>query len=523
MGGVARRWTLGASTAALVLAVALLASSIVDGRAAGIAAGGDAPSPTASAGSSAPAPAAAPVAAPPAGPAGVRDPQRSRSDGARPNILLITTDDMNASDLAWMPLTSRLLGEQGVRLDRFLSNHPLCCPARAQILTGQYGHNSGVLDNERSRWGGYEALRRPGQHVGRWLRDAGYATAFVGKNLNGWEFEKPRQPGWTVFNPTARGIYSPYDITMFQDGKPRRFTGVHTSDLVGDLTVGYIERFVGEGRPFFIWASQLAPHGMLVDGEWTVPVPAERHRDAYPDALPPSLSMPSFNEADVSDKPPWVRQTSPVLADKQTLWHRARIRSLQSVDEQVRSAVQTLRRLGQLDNTYIFFTSDNGYLLGEHRLMEKNVPYETALRVPLLVRGADLPAGATRSGLYGLVDLAATFLDIAGATDEPRKAELDGRSMLATLRDGEPGYRSYLIQASGWKQQPGAKWWWRGVTTKRFVFARYDDGFTELYDLRDDPYQLDNVAGRADYAPVVDRLSQRLAELRRCSGESCQS
>jgi N-acetylglucosamine-6-sulfatase len=128
----------------------------------------------------------------------------------RPNIVLITTDDMNRSDLRWMPITRRLLGRGGVTVSDFIRNHPLCCPARAQILTGQYGHNNGVTDNPISRWGGYSRLKRPAQHVGRWLKDAGYNTALIGKHLNGWERVRTRQPGWTVFNPLMRNVYGAY-------------------------------------------------------------------------------------------------------------------------------------------------------------------------------------------------------------------------------------------------------------------------------------------------------------------------
>jgi hypothetical protein len=117
---------------------------------------------------------------------------------SRPNIVLVTTDDMNRSDLRWMPITRRLLGGRGVTVGDFISNHPLCCPARAEILTGQYAQNNGVWDNGISRWGGYSRLARPAQHVGRWLQDAGYRTVFLGKHLNGYEKVRNRQPGWTA-------------------------------------------------------------------------------------------------------------------------------------------------------------------------------------------------------------------------------------------------------------------------------------------------------------------------------------
>lgn len=435
----------------------------------------------------------------------------------RPNILLITTDDMNRTDLRWMPQTRRLLQQQGTRVERFLSNHPLCCPARAQILTGQYGHNSGVIDNERSRFGGYQAMKRKGQHIGAWLKARGYATAFVGKHLNGWEFTQRRQPGWTIFNPLSAGVYSPYDVTMFGNGRPRQTHDTHTSDVVGDATVRYIERFARGSKPFFIWASQVAPHGMFVDGRWTLPVPAARHLDSYPDALPPSLDDPSFG-AGAADKPGWVRQAPPVQASEQIAWHRARIRSLLSVDDQVAAALKALRKTNQMKNTYVFFVSDNGYLLGEHGLTEKNVPYQTALRVPLLVRGPQIPPGATNDQLYGMVDLAPTFLDLAGV-DPP--ITLDGRSMFESLTAGAPGYKSYLIQASGWKHAPGVRWWWRGVVTRRYVYAQYHDGFVELYDLRSDPYELDNVAGEPGHRKVQQRLSSRLDDLVDCVGTDC--
>ena len=180
----------------------------------------------------------------------------------------------------------------------------------------------------------------------------------------------------------------------------------------------------------------------------------------------------------MSDKPPYVADRGPLPAERARIDHRARIRSLQSLDEQVAASSPTLRATGELGDTYVFFTSDNGYLLGEHRLHGKNLPYEESLTVPLLVRGPGLPRGAVRPAQYGLVDLAPTFLDLAGARRGARV--LDGRSMLRTLRQGGGGYRHYLIQA-GTRDVP---WWWRGVRSNRFVYVRYTSGFEELYDLR---------------------------------------
>jgi N-acetylglucosamine-6-sulfatase len=444
-----------------------------------------------------------------------RAPSEQAVADTRPNIVLITTDDMSKSDLRWMPKTRSLLGDAGVEVDGFISNHPLCCPARAQILTGQYGHNNGVHDNE-GEYGGYQSLADAGNHIGAWLKDSGYRAAMVGKHMNGWQFTAEHQPGWTVFDPILKRVYSPYDITMYNNGTPRLHQSIHTSDLMGQLTAKYIRRFSAGDAPFFIWTSQLAPHNMQVGGQWVPPVPAARHQDLYPNAVPPSLSDPAFNEDDVSDKPLWVQDNPKVLRQRMIDVHRARIRSLRSVDDQVAATVDVLRARGELDNTYLFFTSDNGYLLGEHRIRHKNVPYEQSLRVPLLVRGPGLPAGVRRARTYSLVDLAPTFTDLAGATAD---RTLDGRSMMATLRRGAVGYRHSLIQAA----EQGLEWWWRGVRSDQYVYVRYHDGFEELYDMADDPAQLQNVAGDPAYALVKADYAARLSRLETCVGLSCQS
>jgi N-acetylglucosamine-6-sulfatase len=181
--------------------------------------------------------------------------------------------------------------------------------------------------------------------------------------------------------------------------------------------------------------------------------------------------------------------------------------------------VRALRRTGELRRTYLFFTSDNGYLMGEHRLRYKNKPYEPNLHIPLLVRGPGLPAGAERRATYGLVDLAPTFLDLAGAQ---AAVQVDGRSMLPALQSGRGSYRHYLIQAGGWTDQPGVRWWWRGVRSRDYVYVRYRGGFEELYDRRRDPHQLRNVVGNPTYRRVLADYGRRLEVLERCSGRTCR-
>jgi arylsulfatase A-like enzyme len=422
----------------------------------------------------------------------------------RPNIVLITTDDMTDYDLQWMPQTKRLMRSRGFEFTEFLSPHPLCCPARAELMTGQYAHNNGVLSNKGSRGG--SALRDRDNNVGRWLHDAGYQTAFVGKFFN--QFDRVVPLGWDHFNYSMRGTYAPYDFNYSEE--PRPIEDEYTADYVGRKTIDYVSEFKDKG-PFFIWASHIAPHGMLVNGRWGPPVPADRHAGLYRTETPPFLAKPSFNERSVLDKPQHMRRAR-VSRDRMISLFRSRIRSLRAVDDQLGALLAELERTGERENTVILFTSDNGYLLGEHRLTEKNYLYEEALQVPMLLRGPGIPVGKT-SEMATMVDVASTVADLAGLV--PPRLQ-DGRSMLPITR-GEPGHRRVLIQAGG--ETEGVEWLFRGVRDARWTYAEHHTGAAELYDRKTDPYELTNVSGKkprvsARYAAMLDRL-------RDCSGASC--
>jgi arylsulfatase A-like enzyme len=278
-------------------------------------------------------------------------------------------------------------------------------------------------------------------------------------------------------------------------------------------------------EPFFVWSSQVAPHDTCghSTGEFHCgkpPVPAARHRNLFKHATSPSLRNPSFNERNVKDKPRAIRKLHKVKPSKINSLFRQRIRSLQAVDEAVRSTVDTLRDVGELDNTLIVFTTDNGYLLGEHRYVRKDVPYEPALRTPLLVRGPGVPAGVTRSQVVTLVDLAPTFVSAAQATPTHL---MDGRSMLPVIRSNAPGHQTVLIQAGPrGKREMRAGWAFRGVRTSRYTYAWYpNDRFEELYDRLRDPAQEHNVAKSKKYADVLRDLRRRTKVLTKCAGPVC--
>ena len=437
-------------------------------------------------------------------------------EDTRPNVVLILTDDQTTYDLDWMPYTKRLIGDHGVTYKNFLSPHPLCCPARAELLTGQYAQNNGVHHNT-GPWGGWEAFEAfdPGKNIGLWMQQAGYNTAFVGKFLNGYDGTGVPVPGWDVFDPTLRGTYSPYGITMGNNGHPVRFDDVYTTDLVSRRTLHDIREFAKEDEPFFVFSSQIAPHGMNVGGRWVPPVPAPRHRELFANARAPSFSDPAYDERNLSDKYPGYRVHSGATRVETARNFRRRIQSLQSVDEAVRDTVRNLRRLGELDDTVILFTTDNGYLLGEHDHYGKNTPWEQALRIPMTVRGPGFAENVVRKQTMTLVDIAPTILDMGGAV---ATAPQDGRSLLATAADGSaPGYETNLIQG-GASDRP---WRFRGVRTRRYTYAEFDNGFVEMYDRKKDPHELRSVAGRAEYAEIQQELQRRTLVLGSCVGPVC--
>jgi arylsulfatase A-like enzyme len=451
--------------------------------------------------------------------------------GARPNIVLVTTDDQRLDELAWMPRTRRLVGAAGATFENALSPHPLCCPARAELLTAQYAHNNGVRHNT-GPWGGFRAFTRDHrrQHMGSWLRRAGYQTAFVGKFLNGYGARDGDQPGWDEWSPTLAGTYRFTDFKLRVDGRNRSYDldrnpRHYVADVVGNRGIAIARQFARSRKPFFLWVSHVAPHSaQLPDGRWGPPIPAPRHRTLFADSRPQALlEDPSFREADRSDKPGAVRSSGTTSTTRVVRLHRARIRSLQSVDEANARLVRALRDAGELDNTVFVFTSDNGYLLGEHHLTSKNWPYEASLRVPLLVRGPGVPAGVARRQNVTLVDLASTFLHLARS---PRGSS-DGADLRPALTDDAGTSATSLIQAGAATK---AGWRWRGVRSSRYVYVRWHSGAHELYDLQEDPDQLENLlhpsSGEpvaAEYRPVLAELRRRYEALRRCAGAACHA
>ena len=518
-----------------------------------------------------------------AGPAHAR-PVGAGPDG-RPNILVVMADDMATSDLAHMPNVQRLLVRQGTSFTGAVDSFPLCCPARATFITGQYAHNHGVGGNF-APYGWYGMSDRENT-LPAWLQRAGYHTAMVGKWLNGYgardghgeipagfddwrglldasaydyfnyvmndngalrtwgdadfahklvafakiEVELDPHPGIATVLQQLVAVMGPGPYTYWGTANP----GDYNPDVTGRIARDLVAAQAKATKPFFIWWSPAAPHredvaSTLMKRPGQDPRPAPRYADAVEDLTVPR--PPSFDEADLGDKPAALQEALPPLTDQQIaqldLDYQGRIGSLRAVDDHVGALVATLRRTHQLDNTLIVFVSDNGWLQGEHRVPgDKFLPYEESLRVPFVLRGPGIPRGRRIAGQVANIDFAPTLVDAAGAH---AGRTMDGVSLLPVAR--HPRRRpdraielealdrlfqgDFPIMFNGWDRP------YRGVRTDRWTYVVWtESGDKELYDRRRDPYELRNLAGRADQRAIQARLAARLRALEHCRGAAC--
>ncbi|HEX2233252.1 MAG TPA: sulfatase [Thermoleophilaceae bacterium] len=452
-------------------------------------------------------------------PAGAQAPER-------PNVLVLMTDDQTADSLAVMPNVQQLLMAQGTTFDRSFVNFSLCCPSRATYLTGQYTHNHGVR-GLAPPIGGYTRLDAS-NYLPQWMREAGYLTAHLGKYLNGYGLNNldPREvpsgfDDWHgSIDPTT---YEFFHYTLNDNGRLNAHgTGgpppVYQTDFYASRASELITDYAASGRPFYFTVAFVGPHHggpREVDdpGAIRTPAVAPRHRDQF--AGVPLPQPPNFNEADVSDKPATIRRRPPFTPERIAQIQEAyqqRLESLMSVDDAVGQIMSTLERTGELQNTLVIFTSDNGFLHGEHRVgFGKVYLYEPSIRVPLIMRGPGVPAGQRRRQLVTNADLSPTILDATGArAGKPQ----DGRSLFPLLRDRALEWgRDVLIYGRNPR--------YNAIRTYRYVYARHASGETELYDLRRDPFELNNLNADPRYRLVRNELSRRLRTLAACVGPDC--
>ena len=459
----------------------------------------------------------------------------------RPDVVVLMTDDQTLHDMAAMPNTRRLVGGAGATFTDAFVSYPLCCPARATYLTGQHAHNNGVLTNAPPH-GGFEAL--DARHaLPVWLRRAGYDTIHVGKYLNGYGLRRRPTvpPGWSEWTSLVdKSTYQMWGYTMLEDGRLRTYGDFdvedpanYQTDVLRDRAVAAIEAHALDPDPFFLSLTFVAPHGESTEpGRSTQPYlrPAPRHEGAFA-GLGPAAG--TSGEADVSDKPRYVRGLPPLSrATRRRLLedHRSRRESLLAVDEAVAAVVDALGRSGRLQRTYLLFTSDNGFLQGEHRVPKgKYFAYDAATHVPLMIRGPGIRPGTRSAQMSANTDLAPTILQAAGATAD---VTLDGMSLLPfALQGGLTTPRAVLHEglisgdvdrdgeaATRLKGGPGT---YAAVRTPRYLWVQWGNGDRELYDLARDPLEHRSVHRDPAYAGVRAALTGEVRRLRGCSGARC--
>jgi arylsulfatase A-like enzyme len=458
----------------------------------------------------------------------------------KPNIIVLYTDDQEPSSIRVMKILRKEMKAKGVTMKRYYTNFPLCCPSRATMLTGQYAHNHGVLSNQPPDGGfGVFDAKHAGNSVNDWLQTAGYTTAYIGKFLNGYaqpdlngNLPTYVPPGWDDWRVLAPSSAQYFDYTLNQNGTRADFgeeDDQYSTDKFTIKAKRYIRRSAPDANPFFLMLGYAAPHG----GGGGAPGrscnrgarPAPRHVGALRKRAVKYGFPPSFNE-DTSDKPSPLATQAP-LSERQIADIRRKRRcaweSLLAVDESVGAILEELKRSGERRNTYVFFTSDNGLLRGEHRVRnQKRYLYEASARVPFVVRGPGVARGESSSDVVTNADLVPTILDISGA--EPGRVQ-DGESLLGTFASPKTeNGRAILLEAYGGPPIIGLR-------TSRYLYTEWDTGGVlperELYDTYADPYQLNNLLLANNlttdpvYGPAVARLSAQLEQMIECQGSSC--
>ena len=440
------------------------------------------------------------------GAAGLAARAQARPASSRMNVVFIVSDDENVSGNAVMRNVQRLIARHGVTFTNFHVTTSECGPSRASILTGQYSHHTGVTDNFGPH--GYPAFN-PETDLPVWLHDAGYETALVGKYLNDYSLDghNATPPGWDDWQAMdSVPLEAYYNYTVNENGRLVHYGTKPADYSTTVLTQKAISILQSAKKPFFLYFAPVAPHLPAV------PAPADVGRF---DKLAPFAS-PAVN-ASVSSEP-WAswhaKAITPAGLSYINTVRRHQLESLQAVDRAVGRIVATLTRRHLLDRTVIFYTSDNGFLWGEHRLGGKLWPYEESTRVPLVVRTPWTKAnGAVDREPVLNIDFASTIAQLTGVTP----AILQDGDSFAPLLHGRriPWRKEYLLEYLGKNDlKDGGPPPYVALHTAQYLYVDYRyQHWQELYDLRKDPWELDNVAADPAYRSVLQSLRRRMTTL----------
>ncbi len=539
---------------------------------------------------------------------GLRSSAATAATTQPPSFVVIQTDDQTLDGLyaafgepklQAMPNTLNLIAKRGMTFNRYYSSYPLCCPSRVSLMTGRYAHNNGVKGNIQPNGGyfGFSFRAAYTHNIATWLQGAGYRTIHIGKFLNGYGDEPYDNgttvpPGWSAWHTTLKADTNHYfyGYTLNNNGvvegpygdpgtwEPREYTtrddlGCPFAPLNGqpcfyetDTLTNFATQELRETsleQPFYLQLDYTAPHGDF--RKPAGPEPAPRHYDWFKGAPMPHNRGQGFAEGNVSDKPSFIKEAPYLsLSDIHTYrvyWDKM-LESLRSIDDGVKQLMDTLGSLHRLRNTYVIFTSDNGFFFGEHRLIGgKFLAYEPATHLPFLIRGPHIRANTESGEIVGNIDVAPTILELAGVT--PDKS-VDGRSMTPFFKDPElrtlrpflfesfvetsdvqeagaiaepsdqssprPRKTNAASQLSPKAQRGGGATIsllappkdYEGIRLGPYKYIAWPDGEKELYDLEHDPYELNNLVRIPNYFPVRNFLHRELTErLEDCVGRGC--
>jgi arylsulfatase A-like enzyme len=435
----------------------------------------------------------------------------ARLDDERPNIIFILTDDQPYETVQFMPTVRDVLIKNGVDFENGFVTTPLCCPSRSSMLTGRYAHNHQVLTN-RMPMGGAPKFD-DSSTIATWLHDAGYQTAYYGKYLNDYEVIEPYgyvPPGWDQWSVLLDAAFTNYNMSV--NGEVEKY-GEDAEDFSADVTTRNAVNFIADAKdkPFFMMVGYYNPHSPY---KW-----AERHDGQFKGGSvlkAESYRNPSFMEEDRSDKPQYLQDLNSISVEKVDITYRQILRSLLSVDDGVASMLSALEKTGLSEKTVIVFLSDNGMTIGDHGFgITKNCPHEACIRVPYIVYAPGFFPAHAETRFAANIDLAPTFAELAGIS---YPQSVDGVSLLPLLRnEADISWRTDLL-FEHWPTEDGVgsliPEFYAVRNNGNWKYVEYSTGEVELYDLTNDPFELQNLADEAEYADIQTELASRLQELK---------
>jgi N-acetylglucosamine-6-sulfatase len=528
-------------------------------------------------------------------------------NGSPPSFVVIQTDDQTldglyatftafpgAATTRSMPNTLDLIAKRGMTFNRYYVPYPLCCPSRVSLLTGRYAHNNGVKGNVQPNGGyfGFSFRAAASNNIATWLQGAGYRTIHVGKFLNGYGDEPYDNgtsvpPGWSSWHTVLKADTDHYfyGYTLNQNGQlsePYGESGswetreyglrdpfgcpfepieerpcLYATDIFNWIARGEMLATPPE-QPFYLQLDYTAPHGDF--RKPAGPEPAPRHYDWFKGARHPHNRSEGFDEGNVTDKPRFIRDAdhlSPSEKRAYRVYYQKQLDSLRAVDDGVKQVIDTLGQMHRLRNTYVIFTSDNGFFFGEHRLLGgKFLAYEPATHLPFLIRGPGIAQGSSTGELAANIDVAPTILELAGV--EATKS-IDGRSLVPFLRDPELRTRRPILfesfvetndvnaqggistagtsaagtdgarvsSAAGQSGKATASLLappkdYAGIRLGPYKYIAWPSGEKELYNINKDPNELNNIVKDPNYYPIRNFLHRQMKRFTSCVGRECR-